>query len=332
MRFSASAPCKAILFGEHYVVYGAPALAIPIEPRNSVRFSSFGGNGIALNSSIGKGLILPDGGFSGCRQLKVFSAVATDACRLAKKPLPICQAKFLPSWEVKGVGVSASLCSAFAAGLLKASGSPQNSQKIFLAAQSGDQVAHGGRASGIDAKTVSVGKPLAFRRFFSPDKLGSKTSKFSLPAKTSLLLIDTFNGKKDSTSDMLEKFASSFGIYCRPQDTPEKSRQKVQEEFSPIWNALGKAKTARSLGELMNENHSLLRARKVSGDSIEKAVSSALTSGAYGAKLTGGGGEGGAVLALFDSSSLPRAGRAISDSTGFSCLPIKMAREGARID
>jgi hydroxymethylglutaryl-CoA reductase len=51
------------------------------------------------------------------------------------------------------------------------------------------------------------------------------------------------------------------------------------------------------LGDLMNINQGLLNAIQVSGREIEEIVDIARTSGALGAKLTGGGG-GGAIIAL----------------------------------
>ena len=71
MRFTASAPCKAILFGEHYVVYGSPALSIAIEPRNIVEFADFEGSGISMHSALGDAAISEDGRFEGQRELGI---------------------------------------------------------------------------------------------------------------------------------------------------------------------------------------------------------------------------------------------------------------------
>ena len=42
MRILASAPAKVILFGEHYVVYGAPGLVAAIEPYNEMELDAKG--------------------------------------------------------------------------------------------------------------------------------------------------------------------------------------------------------------------------------------------------------------------------------------------------
>jgi mevalonate kinase len=276
MEFFSSAPCKAILFGEHYVVYGAPALAIPIAPRNRVKFSCLQGRaapgkasvmvgGMLLHSSLGNGAIAAGCAYAGEPRLCAYATVAREILQTSEPPPYV--AEFLPAWGLKGVGLSASLFAAFAAGISHAIGRKASADDIFLAAQSGDLVAHGGRASGIDAKTVSIGKPLSFTRSFFPPSYEGKIAKFSLPAGACLLLIDTNKGKMDGTSSMLQNFARSFSISTAPQDASEEKREEVREEFAPLWSrALEamKAKDAARLGAIMTENHALLAKRGVS--------------------------------------------------------------------
>jgi len=333
MQFIASAPSKAVLFGEHYVVYGSPALSLPIEPRNAVEFSDWEGDGIALKSELGNASILPSGRYDGPDELEIFTAVV-DAVFAGKAP-PSLVAKFSPAWKLKGVGTSASLCAAFAAGLCRVAKKKATPEEIFAAAQSGDLVAHGGRASGIDAKTVSYGKPLVFQRSFSPPKFEGNLSAFALPAQTELLLIDTNAGKKDGTFKMLEIFASQFGINTTPGEAPEEKRTAVREEYAPLWEKISSAMkkaSAIQLGALMDENHALLRRRKMSSAGIEKAVAAAHSEGACGAKLTGGGGEGGAVLALCQQKDSKKIAPRISEATGFDCYHLEVAQKGACAD
>ena len=331
MGFFSSAPCKAILFGEHYVVYGSQALSIPIEPRNRVEFSEcMMGGGIALFSDKGQGLISGNGGYSGEQELACYSAVANEIFKGEK--IPSCTVKFLPAWNLKGVGTSSSFGAAFAAGLLNAVGKKAGARRIFLAAQAGDIVAHQGKASGIDAKTVAMGKPLLFQRRFAPPSYLVRSAKFKLPPESALLLIDTFAGKRDSTAAMLAAFARSFGIATLPQLLPEEKRKAVRAEFTPILAAALKEKTTEGLGKLMNDNHILLRMRGVSSPGIEKAVSCAIKHGAYGAKITGGGGEGGAVLALCGSGKLGGISERVAAETGFKCHSVSLATKGACVD
>lgn len=330
--FTASAPSKTILFGEHYVVYGASALSIAIEPRNAVEFSG-GEGGMLLKSVLGEGRIAANGGYSGAPALAIYAAVAKQV--FGAFPLPSCTVSFKPGWNLKGVGVSASLCAAFAAGLYRLNGKKASADEIFSAAQSGDLVAHGGRASGIDAKTVSIGGAITFQRKFSPPSFDFKPLKLKLPAGTTLLLIDTFSGKKSTTSEMVALFAKSFGITKPPQELGEEEWENVREEYDAVWEKLDaalKKVDAATLGSLMNENHALLRSRGVSSKGIEKAVSAALSAGAWGAKLTAAGGEGGVVIALCSSKKIGATAASIASSTGFACHEILLAARGAATD
>lgn len=332
MAFVASAPCKAILFGEHYVVYGSPALSIAIEPRNTVEFTD-GSGGMLLRTVFGAGKISPQGEFSGAPELAPYVAVAKEI--FGSAPVPDCTAEFSSHWKLKGVGTSASFCAAFAAGLYRLAGKKAGAGMIFAAAQAGDLVSHGGRASGIDAKTVSFGRPLVFQRSFSPAAFKSKAADFSLPSSSALLLIDTYRGKKEGTAEMLRIFAREFGLVVPPADAPEEIRAQIRQEFAPLWKkiskSIGKASAAQ-LGALMSENHALLKKRKMSSAGMDAAVFAAISSGAYGAKLTGGGGEGGAVIALCEKKGIGGMARKISDETGFGCHALQLARKGACAD
>jgi mevalonate kinase len=283
-----------------------------------------------MNSSLGSAHIAPGISFSGEARLAPFAAVAREIC--GKNQAPPCEAEFLPSWSLKGVGTSSSLGAAFAAGLLSLCKKKASARKIFLSAQAGDLVAHEGKASGIDARAVAYGKPIVFQRKFSPPKFFARSTKFALPPGCSLLFIDTYKGKKDSTAAMVAAFARSFGITTLPAATPEEKRKEVQAEAAPILKSALAAKTAQELGKAIGDNHIMLRMRRVSSQGIDSAASAALSAGAYGAKLTGGGGEGGAALALCDSARSQQISQAISDATGFACHPVSIAKDGARID
>jgi mevalonate kinase len=68
-----------------------------------------------------------------------------------------------------------------------------------------------------------------------------------------------------------------------------------------------------SLGDAMNVNHGLLAAAGVSSPVLDAAVDALRRAGALGAKLTGAGGDGGAVVGLFhapprDRKALERGG------------------------
>ncbi len=81
------------------------------------------------------------------------------------------------------------------------------------------------------------------------------------------------------------------------------------------------------LGSLMTENHSLLKQLGVSSPELDRLVDAALSAGAFGAKLTGGG-RGGCMLALSDSEDVCTA---ISDAGG-QVLKASISAEGVRLE
>ncbi|MCX8197296.1 MAG: mevalonate kinase [Candidatus Micrarchaeota archaeon] len=310
MAFASFAPAKIILFGEHYVVYGAPAVAIPIEPRNKVIFGKRRQEGIALASELGIGRISKNGEYEGAPELEMYAHVARKL--LGKRKIPSCTAKFAPALRLKGIGTSSSLCAAFAAGLCRLAGKKATKKEIYEAVQAGDLVAHGKKASGIDAAVVSYGVPLIFKK----DAAGAiswQKIKIRLPAGFCFLLIDTYEGKRESTADLIEKFGKSFD-------------EKVRlEEYLELWGKIKDAfGDAKKLGELMLQNHYLLKERGVSSAGIEKAIEAALKAGAFGAKITGAGGEGGVVVALVKKNEASAVAESIMKDSGFASVAVRL--------
>jgi mevalonate kinase len=76
----------------------------------------------------------------------------------------------------------------------------------------------------------------------------------------------------------------------------------------------------------MNENHRLLQAIEVSSKELNHLVEIALDQGAYGAKLTGGGG-GGCMVALTPGKSLQENVAKAIEREGFKVLRTKIGVE-----
>jgi mevalonate kinase len=80
------------------------------------------------------------------------------------------------------------------------------------------------------------------------------------------------------------------------------------------------------VGELMNENHCLLQEIEVSSRELDMLVGIARKSGAFGAKLTGGGG-GGCMVALTPSKELQEKVASAIEKEGFEVLRTKIGVE-----
>ena len=77
------------------------------------------------------------------------------------------------------------------------------------------------------------------------------------------------------------------------------------------------------VGELMNDNHLLLQEIKVSCRELDHLVNVARIEGAFGAKLTGGGG-GGCMVALTPGKELQEMVATTIEKKGFKVLKTKI--------
>ncbi|MDE1798050.1 MAG: hypothetical protein KGH63_01435 [Candidatus Micrarchaeota archaeon] len=368
-KISAYAPGKVILFGEHFVVYGAPGLACAIEPYNRIELSvsrpgagsaraardwskgpieaeeaaAFASSqpGLEYATSIGTLTVRPMAGsisdlsVVGPAPLRAQAESYKTALKLspALSKLSI-QARAGAVWPVKGVGNSASLAAALAAGLLAAAGKNPTPAQLVECAQAADTLAHGARPSGIDASAVSYGQAVLYQKSFEEKKQSLlKAQKLSMAKGWSLLLVDTLlpGEEKGSTAEQISRFAAAHGISKAPAELPEKERAHLCAPYSALFKkaqaALAK-KDMASLGKCMNENQALLAAGDVSTPAIDRAVDVARQAGAAGAKLSGAGGPGGLVLVLCADKKKAAIEKALSGQ-GMRCYELKIAPRGA---
>jgi mevalonate kinase len=118
------------------------------------------------------------------------------------------------------------------------------------------------------------------------------------------------------------------GVAERKKKNPEQYDPlfKQAEELAFKGRKALKDFDLRKVGELMNQNHSLLQEIGVSSKELDLLVDIARKQGALGAKLTGGGG-GGCMTALTPGKALQeRVAKAI-EKEGFEVLRTKIGIE-----
>lgn len=334
--FSVSAPCKLILCGEHYVVYGAPAIAVPIELRNEVEVSKLnaGDNRMLVDGLLGnfdfskKKSDIP-------KEATLYYTAYKTACEKIGRTLQGFRFSVSRLQHPKGLGNSSSVAACLAAACFSAAGKKFTPQDIFECSQAADLATTDGRASGIDAMTVTSITAQAFTRSFNPDKYNFTPLEMHLPNNTSLVLIDTFNGKRSTTRQQVEKFANSFGVKGTPAQLSQKERDKINEKYLKIFEKIkaeisSKNPTAEKLGKLMLENHVLLASHGVSTPALDEVVGKCLSCGAWGAKLTAAGGVGGAVVVLCPNEKLGEI-HSIAKKLGFRASEVPFAGKGILI-
>jgi mevalonate kinase len=118
------------------------------------------------------------------------------------------------------------------------------------------------------------------------------------------------------------------GVAERKSKYPEKYSKIFSQAEELVYGArkiLDKF-DLKKLGELMNENHKLLQDIGVSCKELDYLVKIALEEGAYGAKLTGGGG-GGCMVALTPGKELQEKVAKVMEKEGFKVLRTEIGVE-----
>jgi len=354
----AEAPVKVIISGEHGVVHGAPGIAIALEPCNKVVVSETAGEpGLEIKSDRGSVFVKPDGSVEGSEQDKKtfepFIAVVA-YLKSVEGPLPekYLAAEIESAHAPKGTGNSASIAAAFALALFKTmgktpkTGADPSQDELWMAAQAAEEKAHGGRPSGIDAMTVCHGNTELLRTVENGQVKWNFTPRpdLSLPSGTELLIVDTFKaGERANTGAMVFTVAKSLGLtkidasgkeVVKPFAEFSEDDHKQVEPFRKLFEKIEKNLNAKGnlqhLGRALSENHLLLKKLGASTPDIEKVVEISRGAGALGAKLTGAGGNGCAVIVLVEHSKKALVESAIKQA-GFSIFEARPAGHGARI-
>ena len=272
---------KVLLVGEHAVVYGARAIALPLPLATRV---------VASSAPHGVRLRVPawqvdcalrfDGAADGLHR-----PLASLLRRLGlhNEALTLHVDARVP--RAMGLGSSAALAVATLRALDVRYGLRLSAQEIVDEAFTAETVVHG-TASGVDNTLAAWGRPLVFCRTRVPT-----TTPLALAAPLHLVVGQT------------PQPGSTHVTVGRVRATYEARPQLVGQSFDEIDRLAGVCIDALERGDLatvgvaMNLNHGLLNGLGLSTPALEQAVALARDHGALGAKLTGGGG-GGSMVAL----------------------------------
>ena len=278
---------KVILLGEHAVVYGKHALALPI-PRAVAARVSPGGSGSTI--------VIPEWG--------VDSHIAPDdptgigpAVLLVMRELGIETGNYrveLHSSLPRAMGLGAS--AAFAVALVRAFASELamelDDAAVNAIAFKCEELAHG-TPSGIDNTLATYSTPLLFRR---DGALEIETLDLSELPPVVIACSHTPGLTRDQVEQVRERrerHPDRFDAIFREMDGLSRDGADALRE-----------RDYGRLGELMNIGQGLLSAIGVSTAELEGMVELARAAGAAGAKLTGGGG-GGSIVAVCPGTEAP---------------------------
>jgi mevalonate kinase len=279
---TASAPGKVILCGEHAVVYGRPALAVPVAALRATATVTPGtGDAFWID--------LPDLG----RRYRLAEAADDDPIAAAVRG--VCARAGLagpPAGEVRlaatlpiasGLGSGAAATTAVVRALAAGLGLALTAEEVSAVVYASEKLLHG-TPSGIDNTVVAFERPVYFVKGQPPRPL--------VVAQPLRLLI----GDTGQPSPTRTTVAAVGAGYARE---PERYTRLFDEIGALVERARAvvEGQAAEPLGPLLTTNHALLRELGVSSPELEALVGAACVAGAQGAKLSGGGG-GGNMLAL----------------------------------
>ncbi|HEX6282381.1 MAG TPA: mevalonate kinase [Nitrososphaera sp.] len=291
----ASAPAKVILFGEHFVVYGSPAILAAINKHISVdaRTTIHDEDKISIRSDIGvAGEYCHNGEFNALEGGKKAKAVLDPLYRAIRQILLKRNQKNIGidvdiSSRVPpgiGLGSSAASCVATVAAVDSLFQKNPSRQKVCELAIESERLIHK-RTSGADCYVSTFGGLMQYC---------SKSKSFkNIETKGSLSLVVASTGIKHSTSDLV-------AAVKRFKDTNKILFESLAKQASDIClqasTAIESGKCDK-IGELMNENQIILQQIGISHHKVHDIIDICSKAGAIGAKITGAGG-GGAVIAL----------------------------------
>ncbi len=296
-----TAPGKIILYGEHSVVYGRHAVAVPV---SKVR---------AKASIFPRPDLKPD-------EIKISAPDIQLDCQLSGLPLEHPFAKIFelakenlnldhfPAFDLHikssipvaaGMGSGASVSIAILKALSSFLGKPFSSEELSRLSFEVEKIYHG-NPSGIDNTVVAYNQPIFYKRG-APLQL--------LRVHTPLMFVIADSGIKSSTFDMVEKVSKA-----RTDAIPQ-----FESFFDRMdWIAIEARKAiegnpSEDMGSLLTQNHRLLQQIGVSCPELDSLVDAALKSGADGAKLCGAGG-GGNMIALVNPNSAGPVSQALQEA------------------
>jgi mevalonate kinase len=298
---SAYAPGKIILFGEHAVVYGRPAIAAPVrqvearamvlaDPRGAAGQVHLQAPDIHLEAELDQ---LPAD-----HPLAVAIQLALQALEVPR--LPACTVRITSTIPVAaGLGSGAAVSVAILRAVSSFLGHPLSDDQVCALAYEVEKVHHG-TPSGIDNSVITYARPVYFIRG-QPIQMLDVAYPFTIVIGDSGISCPTAVSVGDvrqawhADPDHFETLFDQVGSLAQ-------AARRLIEGGSPL-----------ELGNLMDQNHVLLNQIGVSSPELDRLVEAARLGGALGAKLSGGG-RGGNIIALATPESAPEIARALKQA------------------
>jgi mevalonate kinase len=303
----ATAPGKVILCGEHFVVYGEPAVVAAIDLKAYAYASFTDEPGIHVYSNR-----VPENALRPIHNV-IMLLLESRSVKLIDKGLTVSISSDIPISA--GLGSSAAVSVASILAVSKLLGFNLKKSEVVALGVKAEEIIHG-RPSGIDPTISVYGGMLVF-------KIGSRIRRIKPAKPIELIIADS--GLKRSTGFMVRRVGELASkhptIFSRLRST---ARIIVKQAIEAIIEG-----DIEKLGIMLNLNHGLLSAIGVSNTRLEKLIYAAREAGALGSKITGAGG-GGCIIALARPGESDRIVSALVDAGAEAVYRTRIVEVGAR--
>lgn len=337
-EITSSAPAKLILCGEHAVVYGRPAIALPLDGIRA-RVSILPGRTscgilviardlrrrwwVAQNSTNALSELITNT----LRQLGGEEALRTASMRITiRSGIPI----------ASGMGSGAAVATALVRGLANHLGHSLPANEVSALVYASEQRYHG-TPSGIDNAVIAFEQPIWFvRQAGAGSPTAATGDQSAAPAQLAPLIEPTH------ISQPLTLLIADTGVRSPTRAPVGDVRVRWQADpahYEALFDEVGvvvaqiRACLAEEnmvvLGELLSQNHSLLQRIGVSSPELDTLVAAATQAGAFGAKLSGAG-WGGVMLALVNDEQKAPVAQALRAAGARRVFTTQVQRHGGQ--
>jgi len=302
---------KVILFNEHFVVHGIPGIVSAMDSTADSGVKKIDKGGIIVRDER-KG----SKGYAEKKKLQQKESIVRMLEAMGLNPkqisLDIWLGGNLPGFS--GIGSSAASSVAIARAMAEEFGMNLSDEKINEIAYEAEK-AYAGNPSGIDNTAATFGGLIWFKKNLED---GPNTiERLNIKEPVEIIIANT--GVVADTKKMV------LGVAERKKKYPEKYNPLFKQAEELVFEArkLLEEFDLKRVGELMNESHTLLQGIEVSCKELDHLVNLCREQGAYGAKMTGGGG-GGCMTALTPGKELQEKVADAIEKEGFKVLRTKI--------
>lgn len=291
---TSAAPGKVILAGEHFAVYGRPAIALPLLAVSTQVTVQPAAND-QLDAALGEGDL--------ARARTLVQLARARVPGWADQPVHVRVDGSVPVGM--GLGSSAAFAVALTRSLSLAAGLRWGPEAVREVAHALERSVHGD-PSGLDDTVIAYGAPVLFRRGALPEPIAAG-------APFELVLASV--GYAGST------YEAVAGVRRLADARPAWFEGVLAEATDQVAGAADAFRRgdAQALGPRLNALHHLLSAVGVSCPDLDRLVDAARGAGALGAKLVGAG-CGGFMLALAEPGRRAAVAQALRESGGSPVL------------